>query len=125
MSVLKLKKFISQKILNDFQKDGTDIIAHPIMMPKLGIETSNGSLGKGLSYGVGLAIANKLKNKINNIYVLQGDGECYEGSVWEAAMTATEMNLDNLTVFIDVNGYQNDGKINQQMSYKNLYKKYN
>ena len=75
LSILKVKRFITQKILNDFQKDGTDIIAHPIMRPELGIETSNGSLGQGLSYGVGLAIAYKLKGKKNSIYVLQGDGE--------------------------------------------------
>lgn len=120
LSILKVKRFITQKILNDFQKDGTDIIAHPIMRPELGIETSNGSLGQGLSYGVGLAIANKLKGTRNSIYVLQGDGECYEGSVWEAAITATEMKLDNLTVLIDVNGFQNDGKINEKMNYQNL-----
>ena len=124
LSILKVKRFITQKILNDFQKDGTDIIAHPIMRPELGIETSNGSLGQGLSYGVGLAIANKLKSKENYIYVLQGDGECYEGSVWEAAITATEMKLDNLTVFIDVNGFQNDGKVNDKMSSKNLFNKW-
>ena len=120
LSILKVKRFITQKILNDFKKDGTDIIAHPIMRPELGIETSNGSLGQGLSYGVGLAIANKLKGTRNSIYVLQGDGECYEGSVWEAAITATEMKLDNLTVLIDVNGFQNDGKINEKMNYQNL-----
>ena len=124
LSVLRVKKFIPQKVLNNFQRDGTDIIAHPIMMPKYGIETSNGSLGQGLSYGVGLAIANKIKNKKNKIFVLQGDGECYEGSVWEAAITATEMKLDNLTVLIDVNGFQNDGKINDEMNYKNLFKKW-
>ena len=120
LSILKLKKFITQKTLNDFQRDGTDIIAHPIMRPEFGIETSNGSLGQGLSYGVGLAIAYKLKEKKNSIYVLQGDGECYEGSIWEAAITATEMKLDNLTVLIDANGFQNDGKINDKMNYQNL-----
>ncbi len=124
LSILKIKKFISQQTLNNFQKDGTDIIAHPIMKPEMGIETSNGSLGQGLSYGVGLAIANKLKGSENSIFVLQGDGECYEGSVWEAAITATEMNLDNLTLLIDVNGFQNDGKINQKMNFKNLSSKW-
>lgn len=124
LSVLKLKNYITQKILNNFQQNNTDIIAHPIMMPELGIETSNGSLGQGLSYGVGLAIAYQLKNKKKNIFVLQGDGECYEGSIWEAAITATEMKLSNLTVLIDVNGYQNDGKINNQMNFKNLYNKW-
>ena len=71
-----------------------------------------------------MAISNKLKKKNNNIYVLLGDGECYEGSVWEAAITATENNLDNLFVFIDANGYQNDGKINQMMEINKLANKW-
>ena len=57
LSVLKTKKIINNKILNSFQTDNSEIIAHPIMNPNIGIETSNGSLGQGLSYGVGLAIA--------------------------------------------------------------------
>jgi transketolase len=124
LSILKIKKFINQRILDDFQRDGTDIIAHPIMRPELGIETSNGSLGQGLSFGVGLAKAYKLKGIKNSIYVLVGDGECYEGSIWEAAITATEMKLDNLNVFIDVNGFQNDGKVNDKMNHLNLYSKW-
>jgi len=124
LSILKLKKFITQKILNDFQKDGTDIIAHPIMKPELGIETSNGSLGQGLSYGVGLAIAYKLKGKKNSIYVLQGDGECYEGSIWEAAIACTESSLNNLTVIVDCNGFQNDGAIHQKMNFMELKNKW-
>jgi transketolase len=124
LSTLYVKKIINKKILMSFQQNGSEIIAHPIMNPSLGIETSNGSLGQGLSYGVGLAISNKLKKKKNNIYVLIGDGECYEGSVWEAAITATENNLDNLFVFIDANGYQNDGKINQMMEIKELVNKW-
>ena len=101
------------------------MIAHPIMNPDLGIETSHGSLGQGLSYGVGLSIANKLKNKKYKTFIILGDGECYEGSVWEAAITATENNLDNLYVFIDANGHQIDGKIVKKINFKDLPNKCN
>ena len=124
LSTLYIKKIISKKILNSFQQNGSEMIAHPIMNPDLGIETSNGSLGQGLSFGVGLSIANKLKNKKHKTYVILGDGECYEGSVWEAAITATENNLDNLYVFIDANGHQNDGKIGKKMNFQDLVNKW-
>lgn len=124
LSVLKSKKIISKKILDTFQTDRSEIIAHPIMDPAIGIETSNGSLGQGLSYGVGLAIAYKLKKKNNSIFVMLGDGECYEGSIWEAAITATEKKLNNLIVLLDVNGFQNDGKIGDSMDFKNLASKW-
>ena len=124
LSMLFYKKLVTKKELYSFQKNGSEFIAHPIMNIKSGIETSNGSLGQGLSYGVGLGIGYKKKNKKNSIYVLMGDSECYEGSVWEAAITATENNLDNLVVIIDCNGYQNDGKIGSKMDYKNIFNKW-
>lgn len=124
LSVLHCKGFISKKIISTFQKNGSEIIAHPIENKKLGIESSNGSLGQGLSFGIGLAIAYKKKKKTGNIYVLIGDGECYEGSIWESAITATEQKLDNLFLIVDSNGYQNDGAIASEMNSKNLYKKW-
>ena len=93
------------------------------MNPRLGIESSNGSLGQGLSYGV-TALAKIKKNEKGNIFVMIGDGECYEGSIWEAAITATENNLDNLVAIIDCNGFQNDGKISKKMGWKNIYNKW-
>ena len=77
--ILYFKNFIKNNSLLSFQKDGSEFIAHPIMNKQIGIETSNGSLGQGLSFGIGLAISYK-KRKINSsIIVLMGDGECYEG----------------------------------------------
>ena len=76
-----------------------------------GIGSSNGSLGQGLSFGTGMAIAMK---KNSRVFILMGDGEYYEGSIWEAAITCAENNLDNLTAIIDCNGFQNDGKIGDQ-----------
>mgnify|MGYP001262564350 CR=1 FL=1 len=124
LSILYHMKIIKTKDLKSFQRDGSEIIAHPIENSKLGIESSNGSLGQGLSFGIGLAIAYKKKNKKDCIYVMLGDGECYEGSVWEAAISATELKLDNLIVIVDCNGYQNDGAIGSMMDYSNLKKKW-
>ena len=75
---------------------------------KLGIESSNGSLGHGLSMGVGLALAAKRKTKKHRIFVLLGNGECNEGSVWEAIMSAVSFKLDNLIAIVDNNGFQNE-----------------
>jgi transketolase len=124
LSILHCKGFVKKKDLLQFQKNGSEFIAHPIMNKSLGIETSNGSLGQGLSFGVGLAISYKKKNKDGSIIVVVGDGECYEGSVWEAAITATEQNLGNLFVVVDCNGHQNDGAINKMMSYGEMKKKW-
>jgi len=124
LSALYIKKFISKKKLMTFQSNGSEIIAHPIMDPKIGIESSNGSLGQGLSFSIGLALAKKKKKYKGNIFSILGDGECYEGSVWESAISATELNLNNLTIVIDCNGFQNDGKIGSKMNYKDIFKKW-
>ena len=108
LSVLHCKNFISKDDILTFQTNGSEFIAHPIANHSLGIESSNGSLGQGLSFGIGIALSYKKKNNNGNIFVLMGDGECYEGSVWEASITATETNLNNLTAIIDCNGHQND-----------------
>jgi len=92
-----------------FQSNESDLIAHPVMKLELGIESSNGSLGQGLSMAVGMAVAAKKLGKSHRVYVLVGDGECNEGSVWEAAMSAAHFKLDNLTAIVDYNQLQSDG----------------
>jgi len=77
----------------------------------LGIEASSGSLGHGLSIALGMAIAAKYDNKNYKCYVLMSDGECDEGSVWEAAMLASQLKLDNIVVIIDYNKFQGIGKV--------------
>jgi len=124
LSVLYCKNFIKKKEIFKFQQNGSEFIAHPIMNKSIGIETSNGSLGQGLSFGVGLAISYKKKENNSSVIVVVGDGECYEGSVWEAAITATENNLNNLFIVVDCNGHQNDGAINKMMSFKEMKKKW-
>jgi len=124
LTALYLKKYIKKNLAYSFQSNGSEIIAHPIMNPSIGIESSNGSLGQGLSYAVGLAYAKKKKKTAGRTYVLIGDGECYEGAIWEAAITASELNLDNLIAIVDCNGHQNDGKIGNKMRFKSILKKW-
>lgn len=81
-----------------------------------GIDMSTGSLGQGISAAVGMALAGKLDKKSYRVYALLGDGELEEGQVWEAAMCAAHYKLDNLTIFIDFNGLQIDGKITEVMN---------
>jgi transketolase len=100
--------FDAQK-LKTFQTNGSDLIAHPVKNIALGIESSNGSLGQGLSFGLGMAIGMTKRRQDRRVYVLMGDGECNEGSVWESAASAAEMGVGNLTAIIDENGFRNDG----------------
>jgi len=124
LTILFTKRKITKKELLKFQKNGSEFIAHPIANQKIGIESSNGSLGQGLSFGIGIAISYKKRKTKGNIFVLLGDGECYEGSVWEAATTASEYNLNNLVVIVDCNGHQNDGAIGSGMTEKNMHLKW-
>ena len=78
-----------------------------------GIDMSTGSLGQGISAAVGMAIGAKLDGKDYRVYTVLGDGEIEEGEVWEAAMLAGNRKLDNLTVFVDFNGLQIDGTIEE------------
>jgi transketolase len=83
---------------------------HPVCTHIPGVEASTGSLGHGLSFGVGIALAGKLDKKDYRVYVMVGDGETNEGQIWEAATCATHYKLDNLTALIDRNFLQIDGK---------------
>lgn len=79
---------------------------HPDIDVENGIECTTGSLGHGLPMAVGMALAKKLRNEPGRIYILMGDGECQEGTVWESAMIASKLGLDNLCVIVDRNNLQ-------------------
>jgi len=85
-----------------------------IMTP--GVEMSGGSLGQGLSFGIGNALASRLDGVDTRTHVLLGDGECDEGQVWEAAMSASHYRLDNLVAIVDRNGIQNDRWTSETMN---------
>ncbi len=114
---------ISEDYLDTFLDDGSDLIAHPVMKPEIGLEASTGSLGQGISMAVGLALSAKKKGYLYKTYVLCGNGECNEGSVWEACMSAVNFKLDNLTLFVDNNHMQSDGESNMVMDVSEKYSK--
>jgi transketolase len=104
------KGFLPKEELKTLRKLGSRLQGHPDMKRLPGVEMSTGSLGQGFSASVGMAIAGKLDKSPGRVYALLGDGEMQEGLVWEAFMSAAHFGLDNLTVFIDWNGLQIDGR---------------
>ncbi|MBK9443385.1 MAG: transketolase [Comamonadaceae bacterium] len=116
--------FLTEEKFATFQTNESDLIAHPVMNLDIGIESSNGSLGHGLSMAIGISLAAKKKGKDFKSYVLLGDGECNEGSVWEAVMSAAQLQLDNLTAIVDYNKLQSDGDSRQIIDLGNLEDKF-
>ncbi|MFN3533162.1 MAG: transketolase [Candidatus Brocadia sp.] len=102
--------------LDTLRQFGSILQGHPCMKMTPGIEISGGSLGQGLSVGLGIALAAKLDKKDYRTYVMLGDGEIEEGQVWEAAMAASHYKADNLCAILDQNGLQIDGFIHEIMS---------
>ena len=99
-----------------FMTDGGWLPVHPVKNQEKGIEFSGGSLGMGMPYAVGKAYALHLAKKSNKVYTLVGDGECDEGSIWEAFMSASNLCVDNLTVIVDKNGMQQDGPTDEVLA---------
>jgi len=124
-SILCLNEIISKdELVNTFEKNSSNFLGHPVMNRKKGIEFSNGSLGMGLSIGIGLGVYFKKMQMDNKIYVLLGEGECNEGSVWEAAMLASHINLDNLVAILDKNNFQQTGANFEILSMENMESKW-
>tara|TARA_Y100000389_G_C17381178_1_gene474468 strand:+ start:50 stop:895 length:846 start_codon:yes stop_codon:yes gene_type:complete len=115
---------LSKEQFFSFEKENSILLGHPVINKEVGIEFSNGSLGMGLSLGVGVALSAKIKKKNYFSYVLIGDGECNEGSVWEAAMSGYKYKLNNLVAIIDKNGFQQTGTTNDIMNMNNLEEKW-
>jgi transketolase len=97
---------------------------HPVQGITPGVEASTGSLGQGLSIGIGHAIAGRLDGKHYRTYVVLGDGECQEGQVWEAAMCAGNYELDTLCAIVDYNRYQLDGAVEDIQSLEPIREKF-
>lgn len=106
------------------RKFGSRLQGHPERVRLPGLETTSGPLGEGLSQAAGIAYALRMDNKKNQVFVVMGDGEQNEGSVWEAAMWAGKQKLDNLTAVIDRNNIQIDGMTEDIMPLESLRAKY-
>lgn len=107
--------YFTEEALNNFCRPGPPLGGEPNALETPGVEASTGSLGHGLSIGVGMALAAKKDGINNKIYVILGDGECEEGSVWEAVMSAAAFKLDNLVAILDQNRLQKMSSVKEIM----------
>lgn len=123
-AVLAMKGYFNMDILWTLRKLGSILQGHPDMNKVPGVDMTTGSLGQGLSVGVGMAIGAKANNLHSRIFVALGDGETNEGQVWEAAMTAVKYKLDNLIAIIDKNNLQNDNYTSEVMPMENMDKRW-
>ncbi len=107
--------FINREEMQHFKCCGSCLSGHPEMDRTPGVEANTGSLGMGLSIGLGVAMGERLNGKDNHVYVILGDGELNEGQVWEAAMAAPAFGLNHLTAIVDCNGFQASGSLAEVM----------
>ena len=115
-AALAAKGYFPKEDLLTLRKTSGYLQGHPDMKHTPGVEMSTGSLGQGVSSACGMALAHKLDGKPSRIYAILGDGETEEGEVWEALMFAAHYKLDNLCIWIDWNGLQIDGPIDDVIS---------
>ena len=123
-ATLAERGYFPKEELKSFRKLGSMLQGHPDMKGVPGVDMTTGSLGQGLSADNGMALASKLDSKGYRVYVLLGDGEIQEGQVWEAAMTSSHYNLDNICVIVDNNNLQIDGAVTDVMNVYPIDKKF-
>jgi transketolase len=110
--------------LRTIKRLGSRLQGHPDILKTPGLEAPTGSLGQGLSYANGIALAARLDGLRFNVYVLMGDGELQEGQPWEAAMTTSHSGLGNVCVLVDRNGHQSQGCVSEIMNIEPLERKW-
>ncbi|MGH7465094.1 MAG: transketolase, partial [Longimicrobiales bacterium] len=110
-AALALSGYFPLDELSTLRRIDSRLQGHPVLGTAPGIEASTGSLGQGLSIGLGMALAARMDGRAYRVFVLLGDGECQEGQVWEAAMAAGHHRPDNLVAIVDYNRFQLDGAI--------------
>lgn len=107
--------FFDKKLLPTLREFGSPLEGHPVYGELAGVEASTGSLGQGLSMGLGHALAARVDKRNYRVYVMIGDGESDEGQIWEAAMASAKFGVENLTAILDNNRYQQTGPVSQVM----------
>ncbi len=123
-AILAEKGFFPKTWLDTYGQAGTKLGGHPDMHKVPGVEASTGALGHGFGFGLGQALAGKMDRANYRVFALLGDGECQEGSIWEAALFAPQHRLDNLTVIIDHNHLQAMDTLDRIVSLGNLAQKW-
>lgn len=116
--------YFDRNLLHTLRRLGSPLQGHPSVRDLPAVEASTGSLGQGLSIGVGEALAGCLDRRDYRVFVMLGDGECDEGQVWEAAMSAAHYGLSNLVAIVDANGFQLDGATDEIMDLGRLEEKW-
>jgi transketolase len=123
--VLAMRGFYPESMLESYGQDGSLFAEHPPAPAYLpGIEAATGSLGHGLPIGLGMALAARIQGRSYNVTALLSDGECNEGSVWEAAMMAAAQRVERLAIFIDFNKWQATGRSEQVLALSPLADKW-
>ena len=122
-ATLAHRGFFQEELLETFGKNGTSFAEHPDT-GIAGVEAATGSLGHGLPLGIGMALAARIQQRKYNVYVLLSDGECNEGSVWEAAMFAPAHKLENVAVIVDFNKWQATGRSTEILAIEPLADKW-
>jgi|TARA_Y100000031_G_scaffold20352_1_gene20827 transketolase len=123
-AALNRRGYISGELLESYATPGGVLPEHPIYKSAPGIEATSGSLGHGLSLGLGMALSAKINSLSYRVYILLSDGECNEGSVWEAALMAPAQGLDNLVAIVDFNKWQATGRSEEITALKPLAEKF-
>jgi transketolase len=123
-STLASKGYFPSEDLKSWGHIGCHLQGHPDRLKTCGVEMTSGSLGHGINIGSGLCLAARLRGSDARTYVLIGDGECQSGVLWEGVMTAAKYKLDNLTVILDNNGVQLDGRLEDIMPMESFRKKW-
>jgi len=123
-ATLNRRGYISDELLKSYATPGGVLPEHPIYKSAPGIEATSGSLGHGLSLGLGMALSAKINSLSYRVYILLSDGECNEGSVWEAALVAPAQSLDNLVAIVDFNKWQATGRSEEITALKPLAEKF-
>lgn len=123
-AVLAERGFFPKEWLETYYQDGSQLAGHITHHGVPGVEVSTGSLGHGLSIGCGMALAGKRDSQDYRVFVLLSDGECDEGSTWEAALFAPHHHLDNLIAIIDYNKIQSFGRIKEVLDLEPLARKW-
>ena len=116
--------FFDKSVLDSYGALGSLIPGHPDMHKLPGVEANTGALGHGMSIAAGMAMAAKLQKRDYRVFAICGDGELPEGSNWEAAAAAAKFKLDNLVVFVDNNGLQISGNVEQVMDMRPIAGKF-
>lgn len=123
-ATLAMRGFFPVKELETLRKIGSKLSGHPACFKTPGVEMTSGSLGHGLSVGLGMRLAGRAKGEDYRVFVLLGDGEIQEGQVWEAAMAAAHFKINNLIAIVDYNRVQLDGTVDEIMEVEPLADKW-